>query len=72
MNRDRPAMSLRIGSHGRFMSLLIHCLRAGWDSPPAYRPEAHYMRGPGPKWREKHAGKHPRANPLKPGSTGPR
>jgi hypothetical protein len=21
----------------------------------AYRPERHYMRGPGPKWREKHA-----------------
>jgi hypothetical protein len=21
---------------------------------PAYRPERHYMRGPGPKWREKH------------------
>jgi hypothetical protein len=21
----------------------------------AYRPEKHYMRGPGPKWREKHA-----------------
>lgn len=20
-----------------------------------YHPEAHYMRGPGPKWREKHA-----------------
>jgi hypothetical protein len=20
-----------------------------------YRPETHYMRGPGPKWREKHA-----------------
>ncbi len=20
-----------------------------------YRPEAYYMRGPGPKWREKHA-----------------
>jgi hypothetical protein len=20
-----------------------------------YRPEAHYMRGPGPKWRAKHA-----------------
>jgi hypothetical protein len=20
-----------------------------------YRPEVHYMRGPGPKWREKHA-----------------
>ena len=22
-----------------------------------YRPELHYMRGPGPKWREKHARK---------------
>jgi hypothetical protein len=21
----------------------------------SYRPERHYMRGPGPKWREKHA-----------------
>ena len=21
----------------------------------SYRPELHYMRGPGPKWREKHA-----------------
>jgi hypothetical protein len=21
----------------------------------AYHPERHYMRGPGPKWREKHA-----------------
>ena len=26
------------------------------DQPDRYRPEAHYMRGPGPKWREKHAG----------------
>jgi hypothetical protein len=25
-----------------------------WLSDP-YRPELHYMRGPGPKWREKHA-----------------
>jgi hypothetical protein len=21
----------------------------------SYRPERHYMRGPGPKWRQKHA-----------------
>lgn len=35
---------------------------AGWKrlvlallpSPAAYRPERHYMRGPGPKWRERH------------------
>jgi hypothetical protein len=23
-----------------------------------YRPELHYMRGPGPKWREKHGAPH--------------
>jgi hypothetical protein len=28
-------------------------LRASVYDP--YRPELHYMRGPGPKWREKHA-----------------
>src|SRR5690349_11434463 len=33
---------------------------AGWwrrfakDFARPYRPELHYMRGPGPKWREKH------------------
>jgi len=26
-----------------------------WNVLTAYRPERHYMRGPGPKWREKHA-----------------
>ena len=25
------------------------------DQAGIYRPEAYYMRGPGPKWREKHA-----------------
>jgi hypothetical protein len=25
------------------------------DQPKPYRPELYYMRGPGPKWREKHA-----------------
>ena len=29
------------------------CLTASLFDP--YRPELHYMRGPGPKWREKHA-----------------
>jgi hypothetical protein len=26
-----------------------------WDAFDSYRPELHYMRGPGPKWRAKHA-----------------
>ena len=25
-----------------------------WEMGSIYRPELHYMRGPGPKWREKH------------------
>ena len=38
-----------------------------------YRPELHYMRGPGPKWREKHGQQAApaataSANPLYPGS----
>jgi hypothetical protein len=30
-----------------------HSLMAG--GPKVYHPEAYYMRGPGPRWREKHA-----------------
>ncbi len=30
---------------------LVWALTAMFDS---YRPELHYMRGPGPKWHEKH------------------
>jgi hypothetical protein len=29
-----------------------------------YRPELHYMRGPGPKWRAKHAAAPAAADPL--------
>jgi hypothetical protein len=34
---------------------LVTFLCSSWDGPRGkYRPEDHYMRGPGPKWREKH------------------
>ena len=34
----------------------LNLLTVLWGgSVSQYRPEAHYMRGPGPKWREKHA-----------------
>ncbi len=32
----------------RYWRMLVNALFA------PYRPERHYMRGPGPKWREKH------------------
>jgi len=34
---------------------LVTFLGSSWDGRRGkYRPEDHYMRGPGPKWREKH------------------
>lgn len=34
---------------------VVTFLGPSWDGPVRkYRPEQHYMRGPGPKWREKH------------------
>jgi hypothetical protein len=34
---------------------LVTFLSPSWDgSVRRYRPEDHYMRGPGPKWRKKH------------------
>jgi hypothetical protein len=34
---------------------VVKFLSPSWDGPVRkYRPERHYMRGPGPKWREKH------------------
>jgi hypothetical protein len=39
----------------RRAALAIFRLLLGNDGVPVrYRPEAHYMRGPGPRWREKH------------------
>jgi hypothetical protein len=42
------------GSTERFPTLLgmLHELARGFLDP--YRPERHYMRGPGPRWRERH------------------
>jgi len=31
------------------------CQAIPTDQPRHYEPELYYMRGPGPKWREKHA-----------------
>jgi len=41
----------RLRPMGRATAELRKVLKALFDP---YRPELHYMRGPGPKWREKH------------------
>jgi hypothetical protein len=42
------------------ITALLNRLAIGWhdlmrELTDSYRPELHYMRGPGPKWREKHS-----------------
>jgi hypothetical protein len=46
-NRERPAPRF-----GRSVVAVWRGLIRDLSSP--YRPERHYMRGPGPKWRAKH------------------
>jgi len=49
----RLASSLAVLLRSAAGSLLTLLGRLGNEPVRAYRPEAHYMRGPGPKWREK-------------------
>jgi hypothetical protein len=42
-----------VGAIVLFVAVLRGLRRFGF-ALEAYRPELHYMRGPGPKWREKH------------------
>ena len=39
----------------RVFALLTSEILQLWEVWTGYNPERHYMRGPGPKWREKHA-----------------
>jgi hypothetical protein len=39
---------------GRLLEIAIHCHRLVGLTRDPYRPELHYMRGPGPKWHAKH------------------
>ena len=61
---ERDAMQTRTdASFPLLRTLLRRALESAqacrrWIGPP-YRPEKHYMRGPGPKWREKHGDKRP-------------
>jgi hypothetical protein len=41
------------------------------DLADPYRPELHYMRGPGPKWREKYGPAQPEVGRIGAGTTSP-
>jgi hypothetical protein len=51
MARSRMRLS---GSVLAAASALAKLVRITIEGPGKYHPEQHYMRGPGPKWREKH------------------
>ena len=54
--RSILSRALLASAANRLMALLVGAAKLVAIYPTnAYRPEAHYMRGPGPKWREKHA-----------------
>lgn len=48
----------------RVLALFRSAIAEIWKEATAYRPERHYMRGPGPKWRAKHASALPAADTL--------
>jgi hypothetical protein len=57
---DSEGATLMFALTGRVRRILA--VAAKWQQAvisaltDSYRPELHYMRGPGPKWRQKHAG----------------
>lgn len=51
----QPLSTALVSVLRRSVGALATFLGPSWDgSAKRYRPEDHYMRGPGPKWREKH------------------
>jgi hypothetical protein len=55
MRRPSFTASVLVSILRSVVNSLLMFLGPSWDGPVRkYRPEDHYMRGPGPKWREKH------------------
>jgi hypothetical protein len=55
MRQSSFTASVVVSHLRRAVGAVVTFLGPSWDGPVRkYRPEQHYMRGPGPKWREKH------------------
>ena len=50
---SRPAADVVLMTAGMVAAAAM-CRKWTRNWRDGYRPELHYMRGPGPKWREKH------------------
>ena len=55
MSMDSSSDPSLNSTRARLRTAALNLLTVFWGGAvKQYRPEAHYMRGPGPKWREKH------------------
>jgi hypothetical protein len=64
MGRSMATTSLRASLLRNAVGALLTFLFPSWYGPhKKYRPEDHYMRGPGPKWRAKHRSGGARTSP---------
>jgi hypothetical protein len=55
MSQSSSTTSIVVSILRSAINSMVTFLGPSWDGPAGkYRPEEHYMRGPGPKWREKH------------------
>jgi hypothetical protein len=50
----KSASAIRAAAKQAWTAVVETCCALLGERPQTYRPEAYYMRGPGPKWREKH------------------
>jgi hypothetical protein len=55
---SNAALGLAAGALKAWTVVTNICRALLIEQPRPYQPELHYMRGPGPKWREKHACRH--------------
>ena len=55
LRSDRMRAILAVATRGGLAVLAAMAKFVAIYPTNVYRPEAHYMRGPGPKWRAKHA-----------------
>jgi hypothetical protein len=54
MSRTWSTATFLVSLLRKAVGSVVTFLGPSWDGPVRkYRPEEHYMRGPGPKWREK-------------------
>ncbi|WP_291685278.1 hypothetical protein [Bradyrhizobium sp.] len=56
MSQTSFTASVLVSLLRKVVGAVVTFLGPSWDGPRrAYQPHHHYMRGPGPKWREKHS-----------------